>query len=72
MSPPEGPCSAALPRRADVLRARPAQGEDRPPPGWPTPEVLPALASETGQRIMEALGVPSALLTAGGGWNRIS
>ena len=33
--------------------------------GADPPEVLPALASETGQRIMEALGVPSALLTAG-------
>ena len=32
--------------------------------GADPPEVLPALASETGQRIMEALGVPSALLVA--------
>ena len=32
--------------------------------GADPPEVLPALASETGARIMEALGVPSALLVA--------
>ena len=32
--------------------------------GADPPEVLPALASETGARIQEALGVPSALLTA--------